>query len=193
MTFSKLEGAFYVVGEYQQNLCASYNSSCLPCSDRLPSCVGLANGKNSFSGRVWSPYYVDCLNNRTYTVHRCTNGWFHPVQRLCVTQIHPGMFSKIFKLTKYQEILCFWILIYVICFHFIGDVISFCSANKNAISADSLNAAHFINCSDHNPNISHYIQECPYPQLFSTETHSCQDFRTVPVDSRIVPQAPCKF
>lgn len=107
LTFSKLEGAFYVVGEYQQNLCASYNSSCLPCSDRLPSCVGLPNGKNSFSGRVWSPYYVDCLNNRTYTVHRCTNGWFHPVQRLCVTQIHPGMFSKIFKLTKYQEILCF--------------------------------------------------------------------------------------
>lgn len=72
-------------------------------------------------------------------------------------------------------------------------MISFCSANKNAIAADSLNAAHFINCSDPNPNISHYIQECPYPELFSTETYSCQDFRTVPVDSRIVPQAPCEF
>lgn len=95
--FCKLKGSLSVVGEYQQNLCASFNSSCLPCSDRLPSCVGLSNGKNAFSGRMWSPYYVDCLNNRTYTVHRCTNGWFHPVQRVCVTQIHPGMFFKFFK------------------------------------------------------------------------------------------------
>lgn len=75
----------------------------------------------------------------------------------------------------------------------IGDVLSFCSANKKAIAADSLNAAHFINCSNSNSNLSKYIQECTYPQLFSVETNSCQDFRTVPVDSRIVPQAPCEL
>lgn len=75
----------------------------------------------------------------------------------------------------------------------VGDVISFCAANKNTVAADSLNAAHFINCSDPSPALTHFIQECPYPQLFSMETNTCQDFRTIPTDSRIVPQAPCKF
>nr|XP_022322146.1 uncharacterized protein LOC111123822 isoform X3 [Crassostrea virginica] len=149
--------------EYHQNLCSASNSSCQPCSERLPSCVGLSNGQNPMPGRAWSSNFVDCLDNRTLTVNNCKNGWFHPVQRKCVSQIYPG------------------------------DVLSFCSANKKAIAADSLNAAHFINCSNSNSNLSKYIQECTYPQLFSVETNSCQDFRTVPVDSRIVPQAPCEY
>ncbi|XP_062614311.1 uncharacterized protein LOC134276045 [Saccostrea cucullata] len=65
--------------------------------------------------------------------------------------------------------------------------------NKYATVADGLNAAHFINCSDPSPEQSHYIQECPYPELFSIETKSCQDFRMVPTDSRMVPQAPCEY
>lgn len=82
---------FFFTGEYRQNRCPSTNTSCVPCADRLPSCVGLPNGQNSFAGQIWSPYYVDCVDNRTYTVHYCRHGWFHPVQRICVTQIHPGL------------------------------------------------------------------------------------------------------
>ena len=82
-----------MTGEYKQNLCIPGNRSCLPCAERLPSCVGLPNGQNAIVGDIWSGRYVKCLNNRTMVVGTCPQGWFHPVQRICVTMIHPGNLS----------------------------------------------------------------------------------------------------
>ncbi|GFO16556.1 chitin binding beak protein 1 [Plakobranchus ocellatus] len=38
-----------------------------------------------------------------------------------------------------------------------------------------------------------YLLECPYPYLFSVQTGSCQDYRTVSCDLREEPKAPCKL
>ena len=73
-------------GEYDAFQCSS--AHCIPCSIRFPSCSGLPDGLNSWSGREWSPYYVMCEEERVTFQGECVADKsakvFHPEQKQCV-------------------------------------------------------------------------------------------------------------
>ena len=56
--------------------------TCTPCPERLPSCVGLPDGRHSYPGRMWQSYFIVCYKHRT-TVERCVKGIFNPVTLQC--------------------------------------------------------------------------------------------------------------
>lgn len=76
-------------GSYKQNVCKSKGPSCIPCSERLPSCVGLSNGYHGFLMQ-WSSKYFQCYKNRTINVLNC-KGYFDPNAKKCVEKIHSGI------------------------------------------------------------------------------------------------------
>ena len=73
----------HIEGDYIKNQCRSDNTSCIPCSQRLPSCVGHSDGNNPVIGHYWSADYLICLRNRTISVNKCQSGLFDPVNRRC--------------------------------------------------------------------------------------------------------------
>lgn len=73
----------HIEGDYIKNQCRSDNTSCIPCSQRFPSCVGHPDGNNLVIGHYWSADYLICLRNRTISVNKCQSGLFDPVNRRC--------------------------------------------------------------------------------------------------------------
>lgn len=71
------------LGEYDQNLCPSRNTTCPPCPHRHANCKSLGNGTQPFSGKMWSSNFATCLLNRTINQSQCTNGFYHPVELTC--------------------------------------------------------------------------------------------------------------
>ncbi|KAL4228860.1 hypothetical protein ACF0H5_011900 [Mactra antiquata] len=150
--------------DYTQNLCQS-TFNCVPCKDRLPSCVGNPDGQNGYMNRLWTDQYVECNLNRTMKVDKCTNPMiFDPIDKKCVTTVD-------------QQ-----------------HVPEFCKSNPAAIFANFNDAAQYYDCKTPTSPVGlPYLQECDYPDLFSTITLTCKDFTTVPPDARPVPQAPCEY
>lgn len=68
----------------------------------------------------------------------------------------------------------------------------YCNEHPTAIVKHQGNCGWYYNCSNRDSTIGKYIQECRYPQLFSTITKRCEDFTDVNCVSRHEPQAPCK-
>lgn len=81
-------------GEYLQNQCIGPGGepalNCEPCVDRLPSCIGLQDGNNTFPGRQNTPYYITCYLNRTILVRTCEDGVYDQTSRACMTKLDPG-------------------------------------------------------------------------------------------------------
>lgn len=72
-------------GEFDQNKCKALDNKCEPCIERLPSCVGLSDGRHAFAGQLWTPKFILCHRNRTIEVTDCPdNKKFDPDQRFCV-------------------------------------------------------------------------------------------------------------
>lgn len=92
------------VGEYSQNLCRQGDTTCKPCPERHPSCVGLPDGRNAML--PWTDHYVVCLKNRTVSTGRCASGVFNPVERLCIVNLHPGILNVLFEFVKRIFMLC---------------------------------------------------------------------------------------
>ncbi|KAK3583070.1 hypothetical protein CHS0354_004015 [Potamilus streckersoni] len=148
--------------QYDQNLCHSTNSSCLPCSERLPSCIGLPDGVNPFVGREWKSEFVTCYMNRTMEISQCSKGeYFHPKERKCKTSL-----IKV-------------------------DVPDFCAANPTAIVPSEDNCAQYYKCSSPRIQQGDAL-ECHYPDLFSRQMLQCQNFTNTSCDNRKEPQAPCE-
>ncbi|XP_062614312.1 uncharacterized protein LOC134276046 [Saccostrea cucullata] len=147
--------------EYRQNLCSSKGMDCVPCSTRLPSCVGQPDGFNSFAGALWTVKYILCFRNRTIEVNSCKSGVFNPVKRECDSRLRPGE--------------------------------RYCQSNPGSVVPHPANCAQYYNCSQRNTRLGGYLMECPYPQLFSTISHSCQDFTTTQCHSRFEPKSPCEY
>lgn len=84
---------FMPVGEYEQNLCKPGDTKCIPCSSRLPSCVGLPDGVNYFPGKLWTDSFIRCYRNRTVSVEKCSEGYFHPRKHLCVKTVDRGGYT----------------------------------------------------------------------------------------------------
>ena len=76
-----------------------------------------------------------------------------------------------------------------------ADAKPYCQANPMEILPMSDNCAHYINCTVYlgGSSMADPVQECQYPDLFSTISMTCQDFTTVVCNTRPEPQAPCKF
>ena len=65
------------------NRCQPTDLSCVPCPQRLASCVGLPNGPNAIEGKQYSEEFVQCKQNRTMGTDRCDQGVFDPSSRQC--------------------------------------------------------------------------------------------------------------
>lgn len=70
-------------GDYVQNKCNSTDPTCEPCPKRLPSCVGLPDGKQIFPGKQLAPDYIECQQNRTMEVKKCHLQYFNPQMKDC--------------------------------------------------------------------------------------------------------------
>ncbi|KAK3583072.1 hypothetical protein CHS0354_004017 [Potamilus streckersoni] len=164
--------------QYDQNLCHRTNSSCLPCPERLPSCIGLPDGVNQFVGREWKSEFVTCYMNRTMEISQCSKGeYFHPKERKCKTSVIKDSFLSLYINAS--------ISIKV-------DVRDFCAANPTAIVLSEDNCAQYYNCSS--PRIQQGdVLECHYPDLFSRQMLQCQNFTNTSCDNRKEPQAPCEY
>lgn len=80
----------YYSGDYTQNLCRKGDGTCPPCPKRLPSCVGVPDGDQPFTGRLWKPQFITCFLNRTILLQQCTNGYFHPIKKQCLIDVPKG-------------------------------------------------------------------------------------------------------
>ncbi|XP_062578131.1 uncharacterized protein LOC134240032, partial [Saccostrea cucullata] len=150
--------------QYEQNLCSLGDMSCKPCSERLPSCVGRNDGAQSFFGREWTSSYVICLQNRTIDIHHCTQtAIFNPQIHQCVNGIDQR------------------------------NIDSFCKANPQAIKPHPTDCAQYVNCSHFGTQYGKHIQECTYPDLFSSTSLTCQQFESVTCAPKNEPQAPCDY
>lgn len=76
---------------------------------------------------------------------------------------------------------------------FLVDVISYCRAHPTAVVAHPWNCAQFFNCSHRQSRLGGYLDECPYPMLYSTEKQICSNFTAVNCKSRPEPKGPCKL
>ena len=83
------ETKHFSIGEYQQNLCDPSNNTCVPCKNRLPSCVSLPDGRNAIQWLLWKQDYAICYKNRTMAMDKCKTRFFHPTQRKCVDKVTP--------------------------------------------------------------------------------------------------------
>jgi hypothetical protein len=53
---------------------------------RLPSCLGLSDGDNSYPGHKHWKQYINCYKERTQEVRDCTMGYFDEKLRRCLIQ-----------------------------------------------------------------------------------------------------------
>lgn len=72
-------------------------------------------------------------------------------------------------------------------------MISYCHAYPTAVVAHPWNCAQFFNCSHRQSRLGGYLDECPYPMLYSTEKQICSNFTAVNCKSRPEPKGPCKI
>lgn len=64
-----------LTGEYFKNRCDPSTSNCIPCPNRLPSCKGLPNGRQTITNLYDGlQYLADCSLNRTMSYKLCTPG-----------------------------------------------------------------------------------------------------------------------
>lgn len=76
-------------GDYSANSCPV--SHCRPCSADHGSCVGLSDGINVWPGREWSPFFLECADERTIISTRCSEPpayIFSPDAQSCVDIFH---------------------------------------------------------------------------------------------------------
>ncbi|KAK3583067.1 hypothetical protein CHS0354_004012 [Potamilus streckersoni] len=145
--------------EYLQNLCNGTDKDCVPCIDRLPSCIGFPDGANPSMDHMWSSTYLTCYKERTENVQTCVEGIFNPYTRNC---------SK--------------------------DVIEeICSSSTYAVVAHPDNCAQFYNCEVENTKLGNYLMECPYPQLFDSNSLMCKDFQDVECGIKSQPLSQCDY
>ena len=74
---------------------------------------------------------------------------------------------------------------------FSGEIDLFCKANPGAIKPHESNCAQYYNCSNWQSNFGHHLQECEYPDLFSSLQFMCLPFENVTCEKRQEPTSPC--
>ncbi|KAL5005503.1 hypothetical protein ScPMuIL_018959 [Solemya velum] len=148
--------------EYEINQrCPGDVPNCVPCEERLPSCIGYSNGNHSFPTR--NEYYVVCQDERTLSVQSCEPGIFDKALRRC---------SVSFDIKRPS---------------------AYCVENPTEVVPSPGNCAQYYDCRQQNTPLGDYLQECPYPMLYSTLSRGCQPFPAVNCETREEPQSPCDY
>lgn len=80
---------FPLLGDYLQNHCERNSADCVPCEDRLPSCINLPDNNNPYPGKLDSEYYIKCYRNRTVSVEACQVSKYNPATRECSQTVSP--------------------------------------------------------------------------------------------------------
>lgn len=79
-------------------------------------------------------------------------------------------------------------------FYNITDVVdTYCPQYPRAKLVHDKNCARYYDCSDFGNKRTPYLKECPYPQLFNTDTLTCDDYKYVECEERYRPVTPCKY
>ena len=73
----------------------------------------------------------------------------------------------------------------------LADAIDYCAANPFNILPTAYNCAQYYNCTQNKTAIGEHVMECTYPELFSTNTSTCEMFDSVQCTTRKEPQTPC--
>lgn len=85
---------YIILGQYDKNQCSHSDTYCIKCPLRLPSCIGLQDGNNTFPTRLWKPDYIKCYKNRTLDIRKCADGYFHPNVKNCLKDVQRGTYEK---------------------------------------------------------------------------------------------------
>ncbi|XP_061184903.1 uncharacterized protein LOC133192909 isoform X1 [Saccostrea echinata] len=149
--------------DYLQNRCKPGDRNCIPCRERLPSCVGLKNGNNTIPGRDLTDTFVVCWEGRTVSVEQCPAGYFDPVQRKCRTEIGAAVIR------------------------------AYCTAHPGEIRANPVNCGQYFDCGEESIKQRTFLRECPYPHLFHAESSTCMNFTMVDCGKRREYTAPCDY
>ncbi|XP_050411504.1 uncharacterized protein LOC126826099 [Patella vulgata] len=155
--------------EYAQNRrCPPGKTSCEPCEQRIPSCVGMSNDKQAYPGRPPSQLFVLCDSGRTSAVMQCQKNIFNPTTKQC-----SGTIS-------------------------IASVASICMRHPTAKFPDPENCARYFNCSMKEILLDRpFHGECKYPDFFSTLSNKCESFlqttQTGGCGTRYTPVEPCEY
>ena len=81
----------FISGQYKQNACPVHDTNCVPCPERLPSCIGMGDGDQPVVARLWSDIHVVCYRNRTLQIKHCPNGAvFEPNRKECISKLTSG-------------------------------------------------------------------------------------------------------
>lgn len=161
----------------------------------------LPDGKNAIDWLLWKPDYAECYKNRTMKMEKCSTRFFDPVQRKCTDKANPGECCILifvwhsalsFTLSQSRNDFSKNYIIHIM-FSSLGNIDEICKQNPKAILRKNDNCAQYYNCSVSNSSYGGHLQECKYPDLFSTVSMGCENFKTVTCDNRTEPQAPCKF
>ncbi|XP_065924132.1 uncharacterized protein [Magallana gigas] len=146
-----------------QNQCRPGDLACVPCAERLPSCVGRENGNNTFPGRDMSDTFVICWEGRTVSVETCPEGYFDPKQRKCRTEI--GAVA----------------------------IRAYCEAHPGEIKANPVNCAQYFDCGEESIKARTFLRECPYPHVFDDQSSTCVNFTLVDCGKRREYTSPCDY
>ncbi|XP_069104084.1 LOW QUALITY PROTEIN: uncharacterized protein [Argopecten irradians] len=178
--------------DYQRYSCSGAN--CPVCEQVYPSCAGLSDGLHPYPGKEGTPAYIECFQSRTVdSVSTCPNGAvFDPRTKSCSggtgpvnpTITNPGTGGG--SVNPYPN-------------PGTGGGVppsgGDCVSNPRALLPDMTNCARYIDCSKVDPTrgLASMMDECPYPQLFSTRTSKCGNFIDVSCGSRYEPKSPCEY
>ena len=73
------------------------------------------------------------------------------------------------------------------------DAGEYCTAHPTDVIPTVDNCAQYYKCSDRITSLGNHREECSYPDLFSSESLSCESFMDVDCSTRAEPKAPCKL
>ena len=77
---------------------------------------------------------------------------------------------------------------------FSADVVDYCAANPSDMVASLDNCAHYYNCTERYTLLGNHTMECIYPDLFSSQSLTCQNFEWVQCGKKTMePMAPCEY
>ena len=134
MNTQKTFKAVYISGEYKQNLCSNSDPNCIPCPQRLPSCVGVPNGDVGFTGKLWKPDYVTCYTDRTVIPTKtCSQGYFHPTLKMCTQNVNKSKYL-VYITCLPLKLVIFCVNKYVFCLQALPIVIFCISSSFLAVS-----------------------------------------------------------
>lgn len=106
------------------------------------------------------------------------------------------MFSKCLPLIKVFHILLklqWYVMLYFNLKFISADIPSYCRSYPGTILPHPTDCAKYFRCPTNKFDTITYQEECTYPDLYSTVSHSCQNFTSVSCGIRQEPQAPCKI